>query len=209
VPVTLGVLAVSLAQMWVVVPLLGSLRWTSALAILGMAALCVWGNRRAGSHWGFERQAMLPALSWVAAATLPAVALLVGLGMQLGTLQPRATMPALLARFALLLAWALLQQFMLQTVILREARSVLGRPAARLLAAALFAAVHLPNPFLTPVTFLAALGWCWIYDRHPNLLPLALSHACASLAAVVALGPGITGGMRVGYGYFLQHGIWL
>ena len=48
------------------------------------------------------------------------------------------------------------------------ARGAIGRGAHRrasCLAAALFAALHLPNPFLTAMTFAGALAWCWIYDR--------------------------------------------
>jgi membrane protease YdiL (CAAX protease family) len=204
--VTRNILVVLLAQMWVVAPLLGPVRWISGLAIAAALVLCAWGNRRDGGGWGFTREAMLPALKWAAALTVPALAVVLVIGRQLGTLHGR---DQLAPRFALLLAWALVQQFMLQTTILREARCTFGRRAALVVAAALFAVVHLPNPLLTPVTFLAALGWCWIYDRHPNLFPLAVSHACASLTLALALGPHLTGGMRVGFGYFLQHGIWL
>ena len=36
------------------------------------------------------------------------------------------------------------------------------------------------------MTFAGALAWCWIYDRCPNLLPLALSHALLTLAILYA-----------------------
>ena len=46
-----------------------------------------------------------------------------------------------------------------------------------------------------------ALAWCWIYDRHPNMLPLALSHALLTLAILYAFDEGMTGHLRVGAAY--------
>jgi membrane protease YdiL (CAAX protease family) len=202
---TPAVLVLLLAQMWVAVPLLGSQRFTPLLALAGVLALCAWSNRRHGGGWGFRPDALGPAARRAALLTVPAVAVILVAGKELGSLHPPAN---LALRFTVLLLWALLQQFILQTVILREARRAMPRQAALLTAAGLFALVHLPNPLLTPVTFVAALGWCWVYDRYPNLLPIALSHALASLALAAAFDPAITGGMRVGYGYFLHFGSW-
>lgn len=203
--ITPAVLALLLTQMWIAVPLLGSPRLTALAALAAVLALCAWSHRRQGSSWGFRAEALGPAARRAAMLTLPAVALILGAGMGLGSLH---TPGHLAPRFAVLVLWALLQQFILQTVILREAKSALPRQAALLTAAGLFALVHLPNPLLTPVTFVAALGWCWVYDRYPHLLPIALSHAVASLALAAAFDPAVTGGMRVGYGYFLHHGSW-
>ena len=98
--------------------------------------------------------------------------------------------------------WGLGQQFALQTVFLREAQAALSKSSGIWLAALLFAALHLPNPFLTAATALGALAWCWIYDRHPNLLPLALSHAVVTLAILYAFDDTVTGGLRVGAAYW-------
>jgi membrane protease YdiL (CAAX protease family) len=195
-----------LVPMWLVAPVFGPVHWLSGLAVLAALALCAWSNQRSGGGWGFNRAAWWPALAWAVVFTLPVVGLALLLGRALGTLHAGEH---LAARFLLLLGWALVQQFVLQTTVLREMLSARGRRAGPTVAAALFALLHLPNPFLTAVTFLAGLGWCRLYERHPNVLPIALSHASASLVAVLALGPAITGGMHVGYGYFLHHGIWL
>lgn len=204
--VTRWVLLLFLLPMWLVAPLFGTVHWLSGLAVLAALALCIWSNRRSGAGWGFRGEALLPALAWAAALTLPVVALTLLLGRGLGTLRAD---DHLVPRFLILVGWALVQQFILQTAVLREMRIVCGPRAAPAVAAGLFALLHFPNPFLTPVTFLAGLGWCRLYDRHPNLVPIALSHACSSLVAVLAFGPAITGGMRVGYGYFLHHGVWM
>ena len=97
--------------------------------------------------------------------------------------------------------WGLGQQFALHTVFLRESQATVGRTPGIVLAAALFAALHLPNPFLSAMTFAGALAWCWIYDRRPNLLPLALSHALLTLAILCAFNEALTGHLRVGAAY--------
>ncbi len=65
----------------------------------------------------------------------------------------------------------------------------------------MFASLHLPNPFLSAVTFAGALAWCWIYSRYPNILPLALSHAVLTAAILYAFDDRITGRLRIGAGY--------
>lgn len=207
---TLVILAFVLGHMWVVVPVFGRSELSTALVMTAVLGVCVLAHLRSEEEermavWGFHRAAIRPGLKWALGLTLPTVAALLALGYELGTLRPR---DQLALRFAWLAIWALAQQFLLQTVILREARQRFARRTALLVAAAVFALVHLPNPFLTPATFVTGFVWCWLYDRYPNLVPIALSHAAASLAALIALGPGITGGMRVGYGYFLANGIW-
>ena len=201
---TLSIFALLVGYMWVAVPVLGVVPGLAIVPMIAILGLCAQGNRRSGD-WGFRREELRPGLAWALGVTLPLVLLLLAVGDYLGTLTPGNH---LALRFLLLLVWALMQQLVLQTVVFREAREKFGRRTAILFAAAFFAAIHLPNPFLTPVTFVAALAWCWLYDRYPNLIPIALSHAAASLAVLVAFGPQITGGMRVGYGYFLQHGSW-
>jgi membrane protease YdiL (CAAX protease family) len=200
---TLSIFALLAGYLWVVVPVLGIVPGLSILPIFAVLGLCAKGNLRSGSSWGFRREDLRPGLAWSLGVTFPLIVLMLALGYHFGTL---ASGDHLALRFLLLLLWALAQQLILQTVVLREAREKLGRRAAILVAATFFAAIHLPNPFLTPVTFVAALAWCWLYDRYPNLIPIAISHAAASLAVVVAFGPQVTGGMRVGYSYFLPHG---
>jgi membrane protease YdiL (CAAX protease family) len=199
---TLSIFVLLVIYMWIAGPVLGAVRGLSFIPILSILGLCAFRNLRSGDGWGLRREGLLPGLAWALGVTLPLAALLLGTGSWLGTLQPPVH-PAI--GFLLLLVWALAQQFVLQTVVFREARERFSRRTAILFAASFFATAHLPNPFLTPVTFVAALAWCWLYDRTSNLVPLAVSHALASMAVVVAFGPGITGGMRVGYGYFLSH----
>jgi membrane protease YdiL (CAAX protease family) len=203
---TLLILILVLGYMWGVVPLFGVDRWVSACAIVAVLGLALVCHLRKRPGWGVSRRGLLPGLGWALAFTLPALAAVLLAGWKLGTLHLR---DHLLLDVAGLLLWALAQQFVLQTVVFREASERFQGRVPILLAAGFFALLHLPNPFLTPVTFLAALAWCEIYRRHPNLIPLALSHALTSAAVVLAFDPRVTGGMRVGYGYFLTRGVWL
>ena len=129
---------------------------------------------------------MLACLSWLLRTTNPLLPTPTGLALT----------------FGFLFIWALGQQFALQTVFFEESLKTLknGRKAV-LIAATIFAALHLPNPFLTVATWAGAAVWCSIYRRHPNLLPLAASHAICSMALMTAFSREVTGAMRVGYSY--------
>ncbi|HXW08582.1 MAG TPA: CPBP family intramembrane glutamic endopeptidase [Vicinamibacterales bacterium] len=162
-----------------------------------VVALAVWHNTKAG-EWGFSRKGVWRAVRAVLVVTLPAALLFLAVGAAIGTLHDRRDF---LGSFAALYAWGSAQQWVLQTVVLREAQRATSQNAGVLIAALLFGAVHLPNPFLAPVTGAAALVWCRIYDRYPNVLPLALSHALGTLAILYAFDETITGRLRIGMSY--------
>ena len=192
---SLPLLAVIVAYTWILDPLTPG--WAAHVVTLIVAGLSLAKAMRSG-EWGLQPAAFLPALRWATVLTLPILAVTYAVGSARETLHPRGH-PG--RDLALLVAWAAGQQFALQTVLLRETQAVTSRRGGIVLAAVLFGGLHLPNPFLAPVTFLAALAWCWIYDRHPNLLPLALSHAVSTLVILSTLDARLTGRLRVGYAY--------
>ena len=153
-----------------------------------------WQHR----EWGFAWRPFWPGLVRALPITFVLCLVILAIGAAIGTLHDRRDF---LGNLASLIPWGGAQQWVLQTVVLREAQRATSRRTGLVLAALLFGAVHLPNPFLSSVTAAAGLLWCWLYDRYPNILPLALSHALGTLAVLYAFDDTITGRLRIGAGY--------
>jgi hypothetical protein len=101
--------------------------------------------------------------------------------------------------------WALFQQFGLQCFFSRRLGGAIKEPFARdVLCAVIFAALHLPNPFLTVVTFAAGYCFCALFRRCPNLFAIGAAHALASSTLFFCLPPAVTHLMKVGPGYLLD-----
>jgi membrane protease YdiL (CAAX protease family) len=196
---TTAVLAIILAYTWYVDP--RAPRGFAAVPMFLVGTLTIWRAART-RDWGLDRRALLPGLAASALVTVPAVIAILLAGAALGTLHDRRDF---LGTFGGLFVWAAAQQWVLQTVVLREAQRVVPQRWAIPIAAALFAIVHLPNPFLTGATLAGGLAWCTIYARHPNIVPLAISHALGTLAILHAFDPDLTGRLRIGQSY-LQLG---
>lgn len=100
-------------------------------------------------------------------------------------------------------AWALAQQYVLQGFFNRRAMIALGRGwLSVLLVAVIFALLHLPNPWITLITFIAGGIWAAVYQRAPNLFALALTHAVMTWFIVSTLPASMLRHLRVGLGYF-------
>jgi membrane protease YdiL (CAAX protease family) len=187
---SVAIVATVLAYTWWLAPVTPRSTAVVAGAIVLLLALVRAWRLAPGP---FARSLLLTSIFTAAAAAVLVTA---------GSSRHRWHTPSLTAADAgLLLLWALGQQFALQITLLREAQAASSRTAGILIAAALFASLHVPNPFLTTVTFLAALVWCATYDRHPNLIPLTLSHALLTLIVLSALDDATTGRLRVGAAY--------
>lgn len=196
-PYTAAIGAIILGYTWVAAPLVSVRGPWLALPVLLVLALTIAHNRRT-HDWGFNARAFWPALRWSAILTAIFSALLWWAGRQFGPAPDRA---APLLDFMYVVIWGGAQQFVLQTVVLREAQSV-ARRAAVPLAAAIFAVFHLPNPFLVIVTFTGGLVWCAIYSRYPHIVPLAISHAAATVVILTSFPAAAIGALRTGWRYF-------
>ena len=200
VPMTIAILVAVLSYTWLLEPRVG--HDFVGLPVAVVAALGVVNAVRTG-EWGIAPRALIPGLRAATLFTVPFAAVLLAAGAALGTLHDRGDF---LTKFGGLIVWGAAQQWILQTVVLREAQRASSRATGAIVAALLFGALHLPNPLLTAVTLAGALGWCAIYDRYPSIIPLALSHALGTLALMYAFDDRTIGGLNVGYSYLMRDG---
>lgn len=105
------------------------------------------------------------------------------------------------------LIWGLAQEYALNGYFLYRFDAVLSPGVASFLAAAMFSAVHAPNPFLMAVTF--PLGWCatLVYRRTRNLYLLGIAHAVIGLLLFLVVPDSVSHHLRVGPGFFRVSGI--
>ncbi|MGD2215104.1 MAG: CPBP family intramembrane metalloprotease [Gemmatimonadales bacterium] len=121
-----------------------------------------------------------------------------------GTLSggPHFASPMLTA-FLLYPFWGLVQQYLMQSFTFRRLRQGTGHPgAAAALTGLLFASAHWPNWPLALVTLLGGYVWCRLFDRHPNLLALALSHGWLAVLLRYSWPADWLRNLRIGPGYW-------
>jgi membrane protease YdiL (CAAX protease family) len=170
---------------------------SAAVPAIVVVALTAWSGLRSRDT-GFSWTSFGPAARATTLFTVPAVLVILGCGAALGTLHYRQSM---VGELPALVGWGGAQQWVLQTVVLREVRRLMPPHASVLTAASLFALVHLPNPVLAAMTLVGGLGWTAIYFRHPNIVPLAVSQAAGTLALLCAFDDEVTGRLRIGHAY--------
>jgi membrane protease YdiL (CAAX protease family) len=212
-----SVLGSVLITAWAIAPLQLRERWLEAAPGLLALALMVNSHRWHGETpqmLGFTTRYFWRAARLLIAPMVVCAALLVGGGYAGGTLNFNE-------RFWLSLAvlpfWGLTQQYILQAFIYRrlklalldpratESGSTLRTRLAIVLAASLFALVHLPNWPLMALTLAGGLVWTWVYERAPNLFALGLSHGLMSAVTMSSLPAWLLHSMSVGYKHFIYQ----
>lgn len=112
---------------------------------------------------------------------------------------PRHALPLRTAwRYAL---WEVEQQFILQSFFYLRLETLLGSRKAVLVAALLFATVHIPSLILVLATLVAGLFFCEMFRRFRNIFPLGLVHAILGLTMAASFSDSLLHNMRVGIGY--------
>jgi hypothetical protein len=152
---------------------------------------------------GFGSRGLVAGIKQVAMPTL-----LIGSVLAVAAMARGSSLQALLAadKFAGLgkyFAWCLLQQFVLQSFFANRLFLILkDERRAAWMNGAIFAAVHIPNPVLVPVTLLGGYLLTRIFFSTRNLVPLALAQAIVGSLLSVAVPVSWHHGLRVGPGYF-------
>jgi hypothetical protein len=101
--------------------------------------------------------------------------------------------------------WALLQEFILQSIFFLRLESILGSRRAGWAASSLYALAHIPSPLLTVLSFSGGLLFCELFRRWRNLYPLGIIHAALGLTIAANLPDKWLHHMRVGIGYLTLH----
>jgi len=154
---------------------------------------------------GFRRGGFFASL-WVvfAAGIISAGAITVAI--HINTLRHPINARGWLMTFGGYTVWSFVQQFLLQGYFLfRFLRLLPRRESAALAAAAIFAVAHLPNPILTPVTFVWGMIACFVFLRFRNVFPLAIAHALLGITVAITIPGPVVRNMRVGLGYLRYH----
>jgi hypothetical protein len=201
------VMAFLLVYIWLIDPRPGSYAGPAFVLFFTFTILSHLRHNDRAADLGIRFDTFWRALREGVLVMAPALVLAAALGVYLGggvPLDPGRTALALVWGYP----WALFQQYGLQCVIGRRLGEVIHNPAGHDVAcAALFGALHLPNPFLTIVTFGAGYCFCALFRRCPNLFALGLAHTLASTILYHFLPAQITHFMRVGPGFFQASGL--
>ncbi|HEX2329491.1 MAG TPA: CPBP family intramembrane glutamic endopeptidase [Candidatus Angelobacter sp.] len=129
------------------------------------------------------------------------------LGTILGTVHPLFGRPARLLHGSTYLIWAIVQQWIQQGFFFTRLEQFLARGwVASFTTASLFGLAHLPNPVLTPITFVGGFLLSEVFRRYRTVVPLGIAHGLVGLAIALAVPDAINHHMRVGLGYLMWHG---
>jgi hypothetical protein len=167
--------ALALVYLWVVRPTRNDwlrIPFMAVIAVIPLASNLLHRDRlrdlglRLDNLWASTREVGIATL--VGALAVLAIAVLTG-----GPYFSRR----MLVSFLSYPLWGLVQQYAMQSFSYRRMREGIAHPALAAGATAfLFASVHWPNWPLTLLTLVGGYVWCRLFERHPNLLTLALSH---------------------------------
>jgi len=105
--------------------------------------------------------------------------------------------------FARYFAWCLFQQFGLQSFFANRLFDMLknaGKTAW--ISGMIFAAFHVPNPVLMPVTFAGGVILTRVFVKNRNLIPIALAQAIIGTLISIMIPATWHHGLRVGPGYY-------
>jgi len=170
------------------------------VAVIGVA-LILWRSFAGWAAMGLRRGNFARSL-WIVGAALVLAGAAVAIAARMHSLLVPGGPFAFVATYLAYAVWTGVQQFLLQGFFLLRLLRVIPKPGmAALAAAVLFAAAHLPNPILTPITLLWGVTSCLLFLRYRNLYPLMLAHAILGITVAITIPGHVDHNMRVGLGY--------
>lgn len=188
------------ATIWTPRPEQKYLWWASIAWILAWS----WASFPGWAALGFRRGGLVASL-WVVGAAGLCAAAAVTIAVSMHTLRAPHGLRAWVLAFGGYTAWSFVQQYLLQGYFLFRFLRLVKRPEmAALAAAGIFAAAHVPNPILTPVTLVWGVCACFVFLRCRNLYTLMLAHAILGITVAITVPGPVIHNMRVGIGY-LQY----
>jgi hypothetical protein len=171
-----------------------------------MVTLAIVLARRPGlTELGLGRRGLFASF-WIlpAAVALTFVSMLAA--RWLGTLHP--LYKGDLRHVAGYVLWTLYQQFLLNDYVMPRLIRLFGsEKAAVTMAGILFAAAHLPSPWLTAVTLLWGMVSSALFLRYRNLYALGLAQGLLGLCFAICVPDALHHHLRVGLGYLRYHAI--
>jgi membrane protease YdiL (CAAX protease family) len=183
----------------------GWLQWTLGGAAFAYIFFVTLRSRPSVEQLGLRVSGMRRAL-WIVALAAVAAAPAVWLSIRLGTFHAVFRNYAIEWGFLAYIAWALVQQFILQDFFLARLLRITTKPAPAVIAAGLlFALAHVPNPLLVAATIVWGVLACALFLRYRNLYVLGLAHAILGMCVAVAVPNQWHHHMRVGLGYLRWH----
>lgn len=186
-----------MATIWTPRPQQFWLWWASVAWIFASS----WWSFPGWAAMGFRCGGFIASL-WVVAAAACFSAVSITLAIRLHTLHPQHGLRAWVLSFGGYTVWSFVQQFLLQGYFLFRFLHLLPRREwAAVAAAMIFAAAHVPNPILTPITLVWGLVACFVFLRCRNLYPLMMAHAILGITVAIAVPGPVIHNMRVGIGY--------
>jgi membrane protease YdiL (CAAX protease family) len=165
----------------------------------------VWRSFQGWKPMGFTTANFARSI-WIVGAALGAAAIAVAIAGRWHTLHlPPVGLRGFIATYIAYAIWTAAQQFLLQGFFLFRIERLMPGKAAALGAAVLFAATHLPNPILTPITLFWGIAACLLFLRYRNIYPLMLAHAILGIAVAMTVPGPVVHNMRVGLGYLTYN----
>lgn len=186
-----------LLVVWAPRPWQKMLWWVAAISIAFIVSRSFEGLK----PMGLRAENFVRSL-WVVGLALLGTAVAVAIAAMRHTLHVPGTPVLFVKSYAGYAIWAFVQQFLLQCFFLsRFLRLFPSAKLAAVVAAVIFAAAHLPNPILVPVTLFWGFAACLVFLSYRNLYTLAMAHAILGITIGLTVPGPVDHNMRVGLGY--------